>query len=542
MKEYKVIFCVFCGRERYMNILQKYINDCLDKKIINEYHMMNFTKNMKDFNYIINLGESLKKKYGEERIKIHHSEETETMIRDKEWRPVWDEFYKRIGKEIGDEKSVIIKCDDDILFFDVYQLERACQERWEDRESWLIHSNCINNGVCAYYQKDKFKSIQHQLEEYPRGGICGPIFENPRIAFIQHYQFVKDLLKDPKEIEKYYLEKDIFISTRISINFIFLHGQDIEEIQKVGRNDEYQISSKIPERLLRPNRILSDFVTSHYSYGMQDRLLQKQNQNIDLYQKLSESYLSNHQNIFKSIFYKKKEHIKKKILEYPTVYLQECQEENKEIIMCKNPIKQDEYYIKHEDTGLYLFYDKIRKLCFLSKENKSYFQWREYGKLTKEEEEKKIMKIGPSEDGRGKVFSTIHYFIYPFTKYSFPYRLTDEKLYSKTIMDKREIEIELIESRFCEGYKIRFRNSGEYLSYKCKFQEEDDGVPEVCVTMEDNEDRWIFEKVRKENDPEIIEVERIYSPSFDSYFYKNRDTGDDITNPYYGWNLETLFS
>ena len=57
MREFKVIFCVFCGRERYMSILQRYINFCLDKNLIDEYHMMNFTRNLKDLEYIINLGD-----------------------------------------------------------------------------------------------------------------------------------------------------------------------------------------------------------------------------------------------------------------------------------------------------------------------------------------------------------------------------------------------------------------------------------------------------------------------------------------------------
>ncbi len=515
MREYKVIFCVFCGRERYMSILQRYINFCLDQGWIDEYHMMNFTRNLKDFEYIINLGYELKKKYGEDRIKVHHSVETEIRIKKNEKESIWNEFYKRIGTEIGDENSVIIKCDDDILFFDIYQFEKACRERWEDKRSWLIHSNCINNGVCAYYQRENFKgilggNIEKDLEEYPRGGICGPLFEKPRIAFIQHYQFTKDLLMDHKSIKNYYLEKDVFVSTRISINFVFLHGQDIKEIQKVGKNDEYELSSKIPERLLRPNRILSDFITAHYSYGMQERLFEKQNQNYTLYQKLVESYLSPFH------LFKKREESSKKELIYPIVHIKKkIEKDNWELIECKNPILNNEYYIKHEDTGLYLYYDiKINK-CILSKENKSYFECKK---------------------------DKIRYFIYPFTKYSFPNRLVDDLLYSKTIIDNREMELEISENKFEEGCKIKFKKSGEFLSYLSKFIMEDGDNPDLCSTIIDNYDRWIFEKVNSENQSEKIEVERIYDSSFDRYIYKNHKTGEDLTNPYHGWGLETLFS
>ncbi len=507
MKEYKVIFCVFCGRERYMSILQRYINYCLDQNWIDEYHMMNFTRNLKDLEYIVNLGYELKKKYGDERIKVHYSVETEVRIKNKEKESIWDEFYKRIGIEIGDENSVIIKCDDDILFFDVYQFEKACRERWDDRRSWLIHSNCINNGVCAYYQQEKFKgilggNIDKGLEEYPRGGICGPLFENPRIAFIQHYHFTKNLLMDHKSICDFYLEKDVFISTRISINFVFLHGQDIKEIQKVGKNDEYELSSKIPERLLRPNRILSDFVSAHYSYGMQERLFEKQNQNYSLYQKLVQSYLSP--------FYllKKREEPPKKELNYPTVHIKK-KIENWESIECDNPVQSDEYYIKHKETQQYIYYDTTKKSCILSDEYRSYFQYRK---------------------------DHIRYFIYPFTKYSFPNRLVDDLLYSKTLVDRREIELDFLEEPYVEGYKIRFRRNGEYLSCRSLLER---NKFELCITVDDQDDRWIFEKVK---DSDKIEVERIYDSSFDRYIYKNHKTGEDLTNPYHGWGLETLFS
>ena len=51
-RNYKIIFCVFGGREKNMNILQKYIEKCLEWNIIDEYHIMNFSRNIKDWNYL----------------------------------------------------------------------------------------------------------------------------------------------------------------------------------------------------------------------------------------------------------------------------------------------------------------------------------------------------------------------------------------------------------------------------------------------------------------------------------------------------------
>ena len=50
-------------------------------------------------------------------------------------------------------------------------------------------------------------------------------------------------------------------------------GQDINSISKIDKQDEYQISSKIPQSQDRTNMIIGDFITSHYAYGSQQQVL-----------------------------------------------------------------------------------------------------------------------------------------------------------------------------------------------------------------------------------------------------------------------------
>ena len=141
-------------------------------------------------------------------------------------------------------------------------------------KSFLIHSNCINNNICFGNIVMKFKSIRNKLDIYPKGGILGPIFENPIYAYIMQYQFLHDCMNKIENIYEYYL-KDIYINTRISINFILLNGEDCKYLKNTKYDDEYELSSYYPEKLCRPNKIIGNFITCHYSYSMQENILSR---------------------------------------------------------------------------------------------------------------------------------------------------------------------------------------------------------------------------------------------------------------------------
>ena len=49
----KVKFCVFVGRELNLRILHKYIELALFNNIFDEYHMFDFSRNIKDSEFII---------------------------------------------------------------------------------------------------------------------------------------------------------------------------------------------------------------------------------------------------------------------------------------------------------------------------------------------------------------------------------------------------------------------------------------------------------------------------------------------------------
>ncbi len=294
-RDFQVIFCVFAGRKRYLEILHHYIQQCLDLNYMDEYHIMNFTRNQEDYQYVIRSYEEMLKKYPN-RIFIHCNEESKMRIEKKiKNPPLWPLFYQSLGKKIPHQKekeSVIVKCDDDILFFDIHQFHFATFERYLNKQPFLMHANCINNGVCSYFHKESFPKIKEKLL-YPKGGICGPIFQTPQLGYILQHDFIKSILQNSSHLSNFHLTKNEFITTRISINFCLFHSDDIPLLNTVSIQDEYDVSSRIPEDLLRPTLILKNLIACHHSYSLQERVFQNLPSLIPLYQQLTLTPLPN---------------------------------------------------------------------------------------------------------------------------------------------------------------------------------------------------------------------------------------------------------
>lgn len=492
---YKVKFCVFLGREKNLKILHPYIEEALDKNIIDEYHMYNFSRNKNDNLFILNEFERLIKKY-HNRIFIFNSDENLLLIDTKRTKMDWSPFYKNISN--SNKNDIIIKCDDDILFIDIYSLKNAIEDRKKDKISFLIHSNCINNGLCSYYQRKLFNKLENELNIYPTGGILGVIFEKPELAYVMHNQFVNDLLSDLNNINKYVLKEDIFINSRISINFILLRGEDAIHLKDITTDDEYELSGFIPEKLLRPNKIKGDFITSHFSYTFQDKLLSSKPELYNNYLKLKDYYLNkinnnlsilNNYNILST-------HI-------PKAYF--STNNNKEqIFKIKNWFNQNNYYIKNIETNKYLNIDYDNDEFYLSDNKKTYYD------ITTRNNNIIVIKLG----------------IYTINRYNIIGKFRNEILLIKYFRDEREKEI-LLENEN-DFYYLKFLKHNLYLSLNNKFDK-------IEITN-NKKNKWILEKIDIKD--QFINCKRFIKNN--KFYYQNIENDIIYTNYYKGWGLENI--
>jgi hypothetical protein len=85
----------------------------------------------------------------------------------------WNNYYNYYNDPIF-ENDIIIKCDDDIVFIDLYKLPKFINFI-KNNDYDLVFANIINNGVSAYYQQNKYNLIPKEIMdlEYPTYGFQG---------------------------------------------------------------------------------------------------------------------------------------------------------------------------------------------------------------------------------------------------------------------------------------------------------------------------------------------------------------------------------
>lgn len=179
------------------------------------------------------------------------------------------EFYNFYADRYDEYRdAVILKCDDDILFFDLDRLSAFIRFRLEHPEFFVVSANVINNGICAYYQQREGLIPAELMElELPPGGFGGRLWQNPGWAETLHEHFLSN---SNKFLRACYRNPVITWEQRFSINFISWLGVDLQEMGCAYGDDEQYLSVEIPSRLGRTSAIFMDFVACHLSFFTQD--------------------------------------------------------------------------------------------------------------------------------------------------------------------------------------------------------------------------------------------------------------------------------
>tara|TARA_R110002167_G_C12645298_1_gene648714 strand:- start:768 stop:1628 length:861 start_codon:yes stop_codon:yes gene_type:complete len=230
-----VIFYIFAGREKFMSILLKYVNVLLNRGIISEVHIWDYTRTKQDKKYV----------YG-----VCNSNDGYTLKIPTKNEKNWDESYHYYRDTLR-ESDKVIKCDDDIVYIDIESFGDwvNCIE-----DGKFYYPNIVNNDVCAYLQQ---KIGVHNLFDYD---VDYDTFKNkktstPLTGWGKFAWFRSS--KKANKIHKLFLKnKDKFIlkkipyetyNSRISINMFGCTGQTFKTFlphETLGRNDEAIVSAR----------------------------------------------------------------------------------------------------------------------------------------------------------------------------------------------------------------------------------------------------------------------------------------------------------
>jgi hypothetical protein len=188
------------------------------------------------------------------------------------------------------QNDIFLKCDDDIVYFDLERLADFVAFRKEHEEFFLVSANVVNNGVCAYFQQALGLLPPTSLQfELPPGGLCGSLWAEGHKAEALHDLFLRapDAFM-PKQAQA------IVWNERISINFVAFLGRDLIHIPDVSGDDEHDLCYGVRKRARKQNCISMNFRAAHLSFWKQDAEM-KIRDVIDGYDLLAERLLGSPQ-------------------------------------------------------------------------------------------------------------------------------------------------------------------------------------------------------------------------------------------------------
>jgi hypothetical protein len=256
-KDHKIIATTFAGRQDRMTLLVNYVLKALQSNIIDEYHIWDFSKNISDKEWLKTLPAL------DSRIKLFTDHE---YVGGKRQNNQWKPFYSHYTLDNFDEKTVILKMDDDIVYIDLNQLEGFIDFRISNPDYFIVSANIINNGVTAGLQQ-MYGATPIELcppNGFPYESFCGKLWRDGSIAEKLHLYFIYNKEKFIKD--GYYIQP---IGERISINFISWLGKDFTFTKDCYADDELNLSVSLPKLTQRHNAVFYPLLVSHLSFYQQ---------------------------------------------------------------------------------------------------------------------------------------------------------------------------------------------------------------------------------------------------------------------------------
>lgn len=239
----QVIFTCFAGRERYLKALVPYI----ERLNVDEVHMWDYTRNESDAQY-------LRKACSKFQI---------FTVADKS---NYGEYYRYYTKErFPDPLTVIVKCDDDIVFIDTSAFDEFIKARRLATDAVLMSPVVVNNPVCGVIQLQHGTLPGFSRSDFGMDAVCASkvhkhFLKNPK-------RFVADCRRTDR-----FSELPSTAQYRFNINFIAVLAKDLDILfqnEYVAIDDEQFLGIMAP-MLYKRNIVLDfHFVVCHMAFTSQ---------------------------------------------------------------------------------------------------------------------------------------------------------------------------------------------------------------------------------------------------------------------------------
>ena len=252
----KVIMTCFAGRQANLAILFAYVDKLVKMKLVDEFHIWDFTRNPLDTEW-------LKKN-------VSHQKHPSFSLKHVVNKGSWQEYYT-FYTEAAFPDSIIIKCDDDIVFIDVDAFSGFIKHRIQDKDTLLLFPSTINNGVCAHYQQNAGLIGDDFGDVFPYDTFCGKLWSSGTICSKLHYYFMDKISRWIKQTASLGVVKHT-IGDRISINMFAIRSCDLKIFDLLSSprpDDEHELTVVIPKSLHRFHSVYMPLTVVHLAFYQQ---------------------------------------------------------------------------------------------------------------------------------------------------------------------------------------------------------------------------------------------------------------------------------
>ena len=176
---------------------------------------------------------------------------------------------RHVMRFCNDPDTLYVRCDDDICWMDPECLATLISFRQQYPEYFLVYANIVNNNIGSYIHQ-RLGAMTRNTSTLAYASMCAASMTNPDVACEAHDCFRKHYENNTLEVYKFdqWIDWDC---TRICVNLISWFGRDMPQDGRdfVDKNEEMEMSVRIPKERGLNKAICGNALAVHYSYGTQ---------------------------------------------------------------------------------------------------------------------------------------------------------------------------------------------------------------------------------------------------------------------------------
>jgi hypothetical protein len=277
----RVVICVPSGRYRYLRILLPYLLADRFASVIDEIKLWVNTDVPSDLEYFARMAQTFPK-IKQVRAAGNISKQLYDGRRD---HYQYNDSIYRFYQGCIEADTLYCKIDDDICFvhddFFTHML-RAVTSR--HRQNYACVGNVYNIPYTSKLQQDR-GTLDAAMGHSTGDPRCPIACTNGEFAAHIHKQFLA--LATCGQLESLYFDSHN-LKGRQRIGTMAWTGENFQQFGgRVGPRDEVELTTRIPEALLKPLWIVGDALTCHFAFSHQRAVLEDQTDLLGQYQALS---------------------------------------------------------------------------------------------------------------------------------------------------------------------------------------------------------------------------------------------------------------